>query len=263
MVVPIIIAVKNEEAHLERTLRSLPENAEPIVVHNGSTDRTPDIARSFESEGVTVLESEPGKMFAIQEGLRYLGNRATDPFITLDGDSRPLVPTLWVGSMLRARASLPHDKDAIVVGPYVYASGSDIFANTLRTVSSGLRQYRTSGDAAAGGFCGRNMLIDLSKNSLDEVMSLGYIWPGEDHAIAEAAMNSGGETMKSIHPFAAVLTDAERMPGIVQRMRMRRNEAVGIALDSYLGDNIPGTTPYQNWAGMDTSHVLEARAVNQ
>src|SRR5438874_618123 len=90
MSVLIIIAARNESRHVGESLDALSQqtyNVEPIVVVNGSADKTADIARTA---GAFVLESEEGKMRAIQAGLRYLGRRALEPLLILDADTRPL-----------------------------------------------------------------------------------------------------------------------------------------------------------------------------
>jgi dolichol-phosphate mannosyltransferase len=75
----IVIPAWNEEDRLSRTLaRYLPaleargEPFEVIVVADGALDRTADVARSFASRGVRVLEfpEKLGKGGAILEGLR-------------------------------------------------------------------------------------------------------------------------------------------------------------------------------------------------
>jgi glycosyltransferase involved in cell wall biosynthesis len=75
----IVIPAWNEEDRLSRTLaRYLPaleargEPFEVIVVADGALDRTADVARSFASRGVRVLEfpQKLGKGGAILEGLR-------------------------------------------------------------------------------------------------------------------------------------------------------------------------------------------------
>lgn len=62
----IIVPAHNEELYIENTLRHLvglsypKEKYEVIVVENGSTDRTYEIAKRFENEGIVVLQSKTG-----------------------------------------------------------------------------------------------------------------------------------------------------------------------------------------------------------
>jgi len=80
--ITVIIPCLNEEAGIERVLRAMPEFVdEVIVVDNGSTDRTADVAISL---GAKVLHEEVrGYGRAYRRGF----SRATsDLIVTLDGD---------------------------------------------------------------------------------------------------------------------------------------------------------------------------------
>lgn len=83
----IIIAAYDEEAVIGRTLALLSDVvrdgiARVVVVCNGCSDRTADIARSY--PGVAVLEiSQPSKTAALRAGDRVVG---TGPRIYLDAD---------------------------------------------------------------------------------------------------------------------------------------------------------------------------------
>jgi glycosyltransferase involved in cell wall biosynthesis len=118
MNIPIIIAARNESQQIGETLDVLSRQThtvEPIVIVNGSTDRTADIARMA---GARVLESEEGKMPAIQAGLRYLANRAFEPLLILDADSKPLSKN-WSERLTSELRNLPEEQPAIVWGPYI------------------------------------------------------------------------------------------------------------------------------------------------
>ena len=74
----IVIPAFNEEKRLPGTLEKVsnflkqqPYSAEVIVVENGSTDRTYEIARGFakQHENMRVLQSEKGKGAAVQKGM--------------------------------------------------------------------------------------------------------------------------------------------------------------------------------------------------
>lgn len=74
----IIIPAHNEENRLPGTLEKVvhflsgqPFSSEVIVVENGSTDRTHEIARAFAKQhsSVTVIQSDKGKGAAVQRGM--------------------------------------------------------------------------------------------------------------------------------------------------------------------------------------------------
>ena len=83
----VIIPARNEEASIERTiegvLRDEVEDLEVVVVVNGSTDRTAEIARTFEPR-LRVVETEvPGKTNALNLGESTL---KSFPRVFLDAD---------------------------------------------------------------------------------------------------------------------------------------------------------------------------------
>lgn len=76
--VSIVVAAHNEEAYLGRRLRELLDllkteelGGEVIVVSDGSTDRTAEVARSFAGEGVRLIElgENHGKAAALSAGV--------------------------------------------------------------------------------------------------------------------------------------------------------------------------------------------------
>jgi len=90
MVTDLIIPALNEEASIALVLRDLPPVRSIIVVDNGCTDQTPEIARS---EGATVIkEAQRGYGAACLCGLRYIeqqisyGVSAPDVVAFLDAD---------------------------------------------------------------------------------------------------------------------------------------------------------------------------------
>ena len=80
--ITVIIPCLNEEQGIEQILRRMPEFVdETIVVDNGSTDRTADIARSL---GAQVIREEVrgyGRSYR-----RGFANATGDIIVTLDGD---------------------------------------------------------------------------------------------------------------------------------------------------------------------------------
>ena len=115
--ISVVIPVKNESASLAACLKSILAQTVPvreiIVIDSGSTDGTPDIARSFER--VRLIEIEPGEFN--HGDTRNLGVReASGEFIVFTvGDARP-VDGEWLDHLLRGFVS----NDVVVV------SGSQI-----------------------------------------------------------------------------------------------------------------------------------------
>jgi glycosyltransferase involved in cell wall biosynthesis len=90
----VAIITLNEEANLARTLASVPFADEIIVVDSGSTDRTPEIAQSFNAKFFV----EPWKGFAAQKN-SAIDKCSSTWVLTLDADEE-LTPELQ--SELRA-----------------------------------------------------------------------------------------------------------------------------------------------------------------
>ncbi|ADV81734.1 glycosyltransferase family 2 protein [Terriglobus saanensis] len=84
----VAIITHNEEANLARTLRSLPEGCEVVVVDSGSTDGTLTVASQY---GARVIE-QPWLGFAVQKNLA-LSECTGDWVLSLDADEE-LSPAL-------------------------------------------------------------------------------------------------------------------------------------------------------------------------
>lgn len=80
--ITVIIPCLNEEQGIEQVLRRMPEFVDQvIVVDNGSTDRTSDVARSFGAE--VIREPVRGYGRSYKKGF---SNARGDLIVTLDGD---------------------------------------------------------------------------------------------------------------------------------------------------------------------------------
>jgi glycosyltransferase involved in cell wall biosynthesis len=84
--IAVIIPALNEEKTLPRVLKDIPRDIvdEVIVVDNGSTDKTPSLAREG---GATLLhESKKGYGYPCLKGVEYLKKRNPDITVFLDGN---------------------------------------------------------------------------------------------------------------------------------------------------------------------------------
>ena len=98
--ISVVVPARNEEQAigpcLESILASEVKPLEIIVIDNGSTDRTAEIAQSY--EGVKVIfESRPGLHIARQTGLE---NALGDVVAATDSDC--LVSKQWIGEIAKA-----------------------------------------------------------------------------------------------------------------------------------------------------------------
>jgi glycosyltransferase involved in cell wall biosynthesis len=242
MKLPVIIPAHNEEALLPRALAALPADlVEPIVIPNGCGDRTEMIAREA---GATVLSlPEASKMRAIQAGIHFLGCRAMEPMLLLDADSHPIFPRFWPGAMVRATRLI--DAPAITVGPVVLRGGPGLAANMARSAFRYTQQYRNRTNPEGGSFGGANTAFHLKKKDVvDAILGLDDYWPGEDEAIKDVIMGSGGSSYKSPSPLAGVASDADRQLGLRERILIGRQGATESFTESYAKDCPQGAIPY-------------------
>lgn len=241
MQTPVLIPARNEAAVIGRTLESLPRDCDPIVIANGCTDNTAQIADSY---GVTVIErEEPGKLPALQHALMALGSRAIQPLIMLDADAYPLYPNQWVQSLLDGRKQLPASRPAIVTGTLSF-NGLNPVESLIKTVGHYRYQYQTRHNGMSGCF-GINVLADFhNQQMLNSVLELPHIWPGEDTAIKDQIVLAGGNVLKLLNLGSSARTSGERYGGYLRRLINYGAVLQGIA-DSYEQDCPNGARSYE------------------
>ena len=120
MKLAFVIPAYNEEALIGKCLESVQAeiarsgmDADVIVVNNASTDRTGEIARSF--EGVRVVD-EPKKGLVNARDAGFAASEGYDLVANIDSDT--IVPEGWLDVVRRE-----FDKDSNLVclsGPYIY-----------------------------------------------------------------------------------------------------------------------------------------------
>lgn len=205
MTVPVLIPARNEADHIAATLGSLPDDADPFVIPNGCDDDTAEIA---EDCGANVLEGSPeGKLPALQFAIHHLGERALEPFICLDADSRPRFPYKWIGTLLKARSELNPNRPAVVTGSHLFEglNPAQLLFKNLKRRRRMVKNYENPNWFMSGA----NMLMDLKeKRVVQAIQGLPNIWPGEDAAIRDIVVEHSGQLANTIDPKARVMTDA-------------------------------------------------------
>ncbi|HET7630222.1 MAG TPA: glycosyltransferase family A protein [Candidatus Saccharimonadales bacterium] len=229
MKTPVIIAARNEEKYIGRALDSLDsERVEPLVIANGCEDDTAKIAEGF---GARVIElQEPGKLPAIQRGLRQLGAQALAPVLFMDADSHPLFPRLWPASMTR---HLSADKPAVVSGlvSFFDGRGLDNLARTARRYQKSV-EHRFHGDNDS--LFGHNMAVRIGSQAvLEAVLDMDNIWPGEDRAMSDEITGSIGGYNQTLDPRSYMLTSARYHQPLRQRLKLGAQRSEQMALDHY------------------------------
>ncbi|MEM2908680.1 MAG: glycosyltransferase [Candidatus Bilamarchaeaceae archaeon] len=130
--VSVVIPAYNEEEHIEKCIQSIlsldypKDKLEVLVIDDGSTDKTAEIARKFVSNGVKVFRKENGgKGRALNYGIQ----RANGEFIiTMDADSYVCPHTL--------RQLLPYfkDKEVMAVTPAIKIEPSNSLIKELQRI---------------------------------------------------------------------------------------------------------------------------------
>lgn len=242
MSVPVLIPARDEAAHIVKTLESLPKEAEPFVIPNGCTDETAALAGQY---GAVVLEGSPdGKLPALQFAIRHLGERALEPFIALDADSRPRFPKRWIGALLKARGELDPDRPAMVTGPFIYG-GLGPVTTAIRNTSQRWYLQKAYQDPKQP-MSGANLLFDLRDEAVVQgILKLPNVWPFEDQALRDRIVDHGGQLAKTIRRSAMIVADGrDRHLGLFKELKQGPVANQRWLEESYLADAVPGSIPY-------------------
>lgn len=262
MPIPVLIAARNEAKYIDATLAALPSDCEPTLLVNGCTDSTPLIASRYDNVALMIRE-EAGKLPALQAGLRALGKRAAEPLIMLDGDTRPIWRNQWLTAL--QRATKDEDRPAFLIGPAMF-DYADPASRIVKSAIHAINQWKTRNNPAASGYGGCNTIANFRGDTLEQVLALPHIWPGEDAAMKDVVRDHDGQVGKLQDPRAVVLTSADRIPSLWQRLGMNREEVDAQIRDSYLAEAPPGSIPYleykaqkaQQHSGPAQSHLEKA-----
>jgi glycosyltransferase involved in cell wall biosynthesis len=103
----ILIPAWNEARRVGQVIHALPEGMQVLVVDDGSSDGTPEVARRTDAE-VICHEKNQGKGVALMTGFRWGLEHAYSAVITLDADGQhdPLEVTKFINAYNRASADL-------------------------------------------------------------------------------------------------------------------------------------------------------------
>jgi len=115
MKISVVIPAYNEERYLRRTIRSLKNQTlkanEIIVVDNGSTDKTKEVAESLGAK--VIIEKRKGVGFARRAGFE---KALYDIIVTTDADT--IFPKNWLSRIEKTFAENP--RVIAVGGPYQF-----------------------------------------------------------------------------------------------------------------------------------------------
>lgn len=211
---PVVIAARNEEADLPATLLSLSLSevpVMPIVVENGSHDRTFEVAQRM---GAIALRSPvPSKVAALQHGVSFIQsrNQYLGPVLFTDGDT--LVGKKWASALL---SGFPISRDrlpAVVGGGSFYWNGDSKRIDLLRSSHNLIKSIAKAITKKIPIVSGHNMAIDFANNStlIREYLQLDKdLFINEEQAIASTVASHGGSTIRLFSRSAVVVTRGDR-----------------------------------------------------
>jgi biofilm PGA synthesis N-glycosyltransferase PgaC len=221
--ITVLIAARNEESAIGDTVRSLAQQdyegpLRVIVIDNGSSDHTTDVARAAAAEigfAIEILtETTPGKSHALNLGL---ANVSSSLVITVDADTllQRSALRLLVGRLM----SSPPDVRA-VAGAVLVRNSRSTFWSRVQTWDYFL------GIASVKRMQGlfQNTLVAQGAFSLyrsDAVRDAGG-WPdaiGEDIVLTWKMMNNGARVF--FEPLAVAFTSAPETLKVLARQRSR------------------------------------------
>ena len=160
LTITVIIPCLNEEQGIERVLRRLPEFVDQtIVVDNGSTDRTSDVAQSMGA--VVVREDVRGYGRAYKRGFKAATG---DVIVTLDGDHS--YPPDAIAYLLEAFLHLEADflnASRFPVRDKQAMSFKHKFGNLILSVAMSLLYFRWIRDSQSGMWVFRRSILDQMK----------------------------------------------------------------------------------------------------
>ena len=136
-IVRVIIPAYNEEDSIAKVIDGIPKNlvSEVIVSDNGSTDKTPEIAR--EAKATVLIEPVKGYGSACIKAIEYVKNlnEKTDVIVFLDGDysDYPEEMTKIVGLLVKENLDLVIGSRALGLRQKGSMTIPQVFGNWLST----------------------------------------------------------------------------------------------------------------------------------
>src|SRR5579862_1605920 len=164
--ITVIIPCLNEEQGIESVLRRMPEFVdEVIVVDNGSTDRTSDVARSFGAR--VIREDVRGYGRSYKTGFSWATG---DIIVTLDGDHS--YPPDAISYLLEAFLHLDVDflnASRFPVRDRHSMSFKHKFGNVILSIAMSLLYGRWVRDSQSGMWVFRRSILDGFKLTSDSM----------------------------------------------------------------------------------------------
>lgn len=218
---PVVIAARNEEVDLPATLLALADSHDavmPIVVENGSNDRTQEFASAMGAKALTVAAH---KMGALQLGISHALTQEKMGRSVLFTDADTLVGRNW------ARAISPdghHAQESHVrYGSVAYAHGEASHIDAIRTAYAFAKDLNSLARNKRPVGRGANMSIYFSEQDefYEEYMQLpSDLFIAEEEKIADMVENHGGKVSRALGLRALAVTRGDRYDSLKTLLRL-------------------------------------------
>ncbi|TFH37150.1 MAG: glycosyltransferase family 2 protein [Anaerolineales bacterium] len=181
----VLIPAWNEALRIGQVIRALPGGFPVLVVDDGSSDATAEVARGAGAE-VLIHETNQGKGVALMGGFRWALERGFRAVLTLDADGQhdPGEANLFIEAYQRGKADLIIGRRSFREMPFPrnYANrlGSWMLSRVLRTKiydnQSGYRMHsRTLMENLSLRHAGFEFEVDLILQALQKGLRLDWV----------------------------------------------------------------------------------------
>lgn len=214
--VPVLVCAYNEEDNLPRLLFALSESKlsiRPIIINNGSTDGTENIAKTLNIE--LVQEEKPGLVYAKMAGFRYIQQTGLTSQTVLSTDADGLPGINWSQKMQGLGDTLPNNGGQLF-GTYLYYGGKELGSDFMLSSvfhAKGFIKYYLHGTVSAHGCANFAIKFDENKKIIEAVQKLDTnITIGNDGLLRDSIRMSGGKIERTLNPQTLVLTKSDKYP---------------------------------------------------
>lgn len=209
--IPVLICAKDEAGDLPATLVSLARaeaRVVPIVVANGSSDKTAEIAADL---GAAVVElPDAGKAAAFAAGLNYATSEL-DARRILATDADTVVGKYWPEAMIKQVGRIDEHRGGIAIGGVLIHHGPSKSTDALRSIALAAKQAANVKRGSRPGARGSNLGLQLTDDIAETIAKIpGEEFIAHDRALVTAVLSAGGEAIVDFADKTVVATKGDR-----------------------------------------------------
>lgn len=236
-VLSVVLPVRDGQDVLPATITALALSQRPVVavvVSNGSTDHTVEIAKRMVGEDNVIDLKEPGLMGARQEGVKH-AQRQFGSRVILSTDDDTLMPAHWAGAMERGLQEIDTGDGALLYGRVIWAHGPRPSVDAAITAKEIWRMTHASlthqEPRPQGG--NQGISFDSEGKMMKAFLSLDpQIFFREDFAVRDAMTGAGATVLAPLDPTLVGITRGGR-DATVREVFARRPKRKARHLEAY------------------------------